>query len=528
MIMLLRAEQEETIPDIVRYLKTGRGTRHPWVHSMSLFLDKQGLVRLGGRLGRSGLSYATKYPILYPKNSPLFELRIWEYHSKTHCGARHVKQQLQRQFWTPALSTTIQNIINKCYKCRKATGPPLRPPGPPALPGTRVIPDSYAGIGTDYTGAFTVRCGEANKETKPVYLLILACTSTRHFMGYVVEDLSTETFLHQLRRHAAVFGSPHTIYSDRATTYLSAADVLGKTLAEEWVSEIGAKLGKKGVTWIPNPAALSPEMSGHIETIVKLLKLGLKRAIGRQLVNIEEFTSLVAECCCVMNDRPLVKDLSPDHRDRTPVSPNKLLFGRQISALPYGEDHLEDFNDPSYLPEGKELGRVWKSLAKKLDIFRRQFADDWLMELRQRHIDDHVQDPIAPADVGEGDLMLIRKENVKRSLWDMATVERLLPSQDGKVRALELRTHNGLVTRPLRKVFPLLPAAELMNNGQQPGVDAVGRSVCKPPQSTEPPSNLSGSADDAPKTASGPRPTRAAKEAGRQKVMRWTKELQED
>ena len=58
--------------------------------------------------------------------------------------------------------------------------------------------------------------------------------------------------------------------------------------------------------------------------------------------------------------------------------------------------------------------RVWKSLAKKLDIFRRQFADDWLMELRKRHIDDHVQDPIAPADVGEGDLMLIRKENVKK------------------------------------------------------------------------------------------------------------------
>ena len=239
-------------------------------------------------------------------------------------------------------------------------------------------------------------------------------------------------------------------------------------------------------------------------------------------MNIEEFKSLVAECCSVMNDRPLVKDLSPDPRDRTPVSPNKLLFGRQISALPYGEDHLEDFNDPSYIPEGKELGRVWKSLAKKLDIFRRQFADDWLMELRQRHINDHVQDPLKAPDVEEGDLLLIRKENVKRSLWDMATVERVLPSQDGKVRALELRTHHGLVTRPLGKVFPLLKAHELSNNGPQPGIGAADQSVNEhKPDSDQ-------STNEAPKAPSSPRPSRAAKEAGRRKVRQWTQELQEE
>ena len=515
---LLRAEQEETMPDIIRYLKTGQGTRHSWIQKMALFMDKQGLVRLGGRLKRAELNYAAKYPILYPKDSPLFHLRVLEYHAKSHCGTRNVKQQLQRQFWTPAVGKKIQHIIQECFKCRKATGLPLRPPGPPSLPASRVIPESYAAIGTDYTGAFTVRCGKANKETKQVYLLIISCTSTRHFQGYVVEDLKTETFLHQLRRHAAIFGSAHIVYSDRATNYLSAADILGRTLTEEWVSDVGEKLGRKGVTWIPNPSSLSPEMSGHIETIVKLLKRGLKRSLGRQLVGIEEFKSLVAESCSVMNDRPLCTDLSPDPRDRTPVSPNKLLFGKQITPLPYGEHHLEDFNDPSYIPEEKELGRVWKSLAKKLEIFRHQFADDWLMTLRSRHIQDHVQDPAKAADVGEGDLCLIRKENVKRSLWDLATVERIIPSTDAKVRALELRTRHGLVTRPLAKVFPLLKAHVLTGDHQLPVNHEVDQRTNE--------SNKTPHQQDQTQTPTpNARPARAAKEAGRRKVTQWTKDL---
>ena len=519
MNLLLRAEQAETIPEIINYLDTGQGVRHPWIHSMSLFLDKHGLVRLGGRLERSGLSYGAKYPVLYPKTSPLYRHRILEYHSRNHCGTRSVKQLLQRQFWTPAIGKSIQQIISECYNCRKATGPPFRPPGPPPLPAARVIPESYAAVGVDYTGSFLVRCGPRNRETKPVYLLIISCCSTRHFMAYCVEDLSTETFLHQLRRHAATFGSSHRIYSDRASNFLSAADVLGKTLADEWVSEVGEKLGRKGVTWVPNPSALSPEMSGHIETIVKLLKQGLKRSLGRQLVGVDEFQTLVAEACCVCNDRPLTTDLSPDPRDRMPVSPNKLLLGKSITPLPYGENCLEDLNDPSYIPEEKELGRVWKSLARRLDTFRRQFADDWLMTLRARHIQDHVQDPITAADVGVGDLCLVRKDNVKRSLWDLATVERLVPSADDKVRALELRTRNGVVSRPVGKVFPILKAQELGGSAQPPVNEEVG-------QPSRNPIAPVGQQDDMQMSGPVPRPSRAAKETGRQRVKGWTDELQ--
>ena len=512
-VQLLKAEQQDSIPEIINYLRTGQGPRHEWIHSMSLFIDRQGLVRLNGtRLQKSGLNYAAKYPILYPKTSPLFNLRILEYHSRGHCGVKNVKATLQRQFWTPAIGKSIQTIIGTCYNCKKATGKAFRPPGPPPLPASRVIPESYAAVGVDYTGFFTVKCGRNNEETKKVYLLIISCASTRHFMGYVVEDLTTETFLHQLRRHAAVFGCPHTIYSDRASNFLSAAEILGRTLAEEWVSDIGEKLGRKGISWVPNPSALSPEMSGHIETIVKLLKTGLKRSIGRHLMGIEAFRTCVSECVCVCNDRPLSVDLSPDPKDRIPVSPNKLLLAHNVSPLPYGEGNIEELDDPSYLPEDKDLGRMWKCLANKLENFRKQFADDWLMTLRSRHIQDHIADPRQTPDINVGDLCIATVPNVKRSLWDLATVERLIPSTDGKTRAIELKTKNGLISRPISKIFPLVKANELKtgNNTQPSTVSAIEQHKSV----TERRTNV--------------RPTRAAKERAAYNISRWTKALSAD
>ena len=519
MVLLIKSEQVESMADILQYLETKKGTKHSWIHSMALWLDKQGIIRLGGRLGRSGLSFGQRYPILYPRTSPLWNLRIQEYHLRNHSGVKNVKHILQRQFWTPKIGKAIETIIRNCFQCRKATGVPYRSPGPPQLPASRVIPDSYSVICVDYTGSFLVRRRPGSKETIPVYLLLIGCVATRHFMAYVVEDLTVTTFLHQLRRHASVFGPSHTVFSDRGSQFLAAADVLGRTLADKWVSELGEKLGRRGVTWIPNPSAYSPHQSGHIETLIKALKTGLKRSLGRQLVDIEEFRTLVYEAVCICNERPLTTNLSPDPRDRLPVTPSKLVLGKSIGPLPYGEDLLEDLADPNYIPEERELGRVWKKLAKKLDIFKTHFSQDWLMALRARHIQDFVKDPETAADVGVGDLCLVAgKNHVKRSLWSIGTVERILPSSDSKARALEIRVGTGLITRPLEKVCPILKGHQLQGQAVPP----VNKELSQPTIETRP-------VDRASVTASQPeRPTRAAKTKGRERVRGWCNELQEE
>ena len=141
------------------------------------------------------------------------------------------------------------------------------------------------------------------------------------------------------------------------------------------------------------------------------------------------------------------------------------------------------------------------------------------MALRARHIQDFVKDPVTAADVGVGDLCLVAgKPHVKRSLWSLGTVERILPSSDSKARALEIRVGTGLITRPLEKVCPVLKGYQLQGQAGPP----VDKELRQRTTKIRP-------VDQASVTSSQPkRPTRAAKSKGRERVQGWCKELQEE
>ena len=93
----------------------------------------------------------------------------------------------------------------------------------------------------------------------------------------------------------------------------------------------------------------------------------------------------------------------------------------------------------------------------------------------------------------------------------MAVVTRLLPSTDSKLRALELRTEHGLITRPLYKVFPLLSRTAL-HGPEKPVADEDSDSR-----------NEAKNQDQREGSSASTRPTRAAKELARRRVRQWTR-----
>ena len=116
----------------------------------------------------------------------------------------------------------------------------------------------------------------------------------------------------------------------------------------------------------------------------------------------------------------------------------------------------------------------------------------------------------------------MRKEDVKRSLWDLAEVIEILPSVDGKARAVRLRTKNGECTRPLVKLHPLLTSKELRpdppgETQEQESSEALPVAPDDPvaqPAPSAPPSLMT-PPDDSPRM----RPQRAARTAGRRRVQ---------
>ena len=519
---LMKAEQEAACPEIIDYLKTKKGRRPQPVHPNQLFLDKSGLLRCGGRLGNSSMSFSCRFPLYYPANSPLIKERILEMHEiAKHAGPGVTRAKILQTLWIPKSSNTIRRILKSCYHCKRQTGKAFRWPKSPDLPTERVNVEPYNVIGCDLTGHFNVRNGT---EIEKVYLAIFSCCSSRHISIEILDNMETETFLKAFRRHCSIYGTPSKIISDQGSYFVKSASVLGEKLGEEWCNEIAEKLNRKGIHWQFNPAG-APHFGGHFERLIGTLKAPLKRCIGRAVLDKQEFIVLCKEVACVMNDRPLTTTTHNHLKDRNAITPNHLIFGRPISPLPYGEDSLEDPFDLSFEPDDPgEVDRQWRRLALRLKLFKDQFATEYLAYLRLRHTIQHHDDPLEAVPINVGDLVIMKSDTEKRCLWEKAEVIEILPSSDGRVRAVKLRTKNGTTTRPIVKLFPLLSSKELRPNS------SVEREIeTRPPEpiQKEPVAPQDGATTvEAPTPP--PRPQRAAKLAGRKKVQQWTGQLQND
>ena len=473
---IIKAEQEQYFSREINYLMTKKGPRPPNVRNMQLFLDKNQILRVGGRLAHASIGWAQKYPILLSKDSPLLPMRIQEIHETIkHGGPGLTKTALQQMYWIPRVGKLIQKILSKCFNCRKATGPPLRPPAPPSLPPERATLDPMSAIGVDLTGFFNVK--GPNNQLEKVYLAFFTCCSTRYINIELIDNMTAECFLQAFRRHCSRFTIPRRIWSDNATNFVKSADVLGEKLGNEFLTEIGERMNQRGIDWKFNIAS-APWQGGHFERLIGVVKALLKRVCGRKVLQKDELWTLSKEVQAICNERPY--GIHPtSHKDRTVLTPNLVVFGRSLNPLPYGEREItdRDDDDPLYIPDETELDKHWRHQATRMAAFREQFQEEYFAELRRRHIQDHVTDPTAEANIkiSEGDLVLIQSDIKKRSLWELAEVTGVIKSQgDGKVRSAELRTKEGNTTRPFQKIYPLLDKDKLRPQ-QNEKTETVGK-----------------------------------------------------
>ncbi|GFS97161.1 uncharacterized protein TNCV_1921081 [Trichonephila clavipes] len=59
------------------------------------------------------------------------------------------------------------------------------------------------------------------------------------------------------------------------------------------------------------------------------------------------------------------------------------------------------------------------------------------------------------ASVKDGDIVLIRDNDVKRINWPMAKIIKSFPGKDGRIRVVEVKTPSGNFIRPIQKLYPL-------------------------------------------------------------------------
>ena len=352
--------------------------RLPLVRQLHLFIDEDDFIRCGGRIHNAPLCQTTRFPYLLPPKHPLTAMIIRNAHVRLfHAGTNSIVTAIQQTFWIPKVRQRVRSLLRSCTICKRHGGRPYPLPDSPPLPEMRmrdVAPFTVTGI--DFTGALYV---QLNGVESKVYICLFTCATTRGVHLEIVTDLTTDTFLLDLRRLASRKSLPRIIVSDNGSTYLSATEELRELLSSRRLAE---SLGKRGIVWkfIPKRA---PWHGGWWERLIGLTKTALKKTLGRANVSLMVLETLVVEVEVVLNDRPLTYTPS-ECNDMDPLTPAHLLYGRRITSLPYEFVEDDEVDDPTFGDESS-VRRLAKRQALTLQHFKSRWRHEYLTSLREYH-----------------------------------------------------------------------------------------------------------------------------------------------
>lgn len=90
------------------------------IYRFDPFIEKSGIMRLGGRLDRALLPFEQLHPSLLPDVSWLAKLLIRQAHERTlHGGARQMTACLPQKFWITNLTRAIKTNNSRCIECSR-------------------------------------------------------------------------------------------------------------------------------------------------------------------------------------------------------------------------------------------------------------------------------------------------------------------------------------------------------------------------------------------------------------------------
>ncbi|GFV72375.1 integrase catalytic domain-containing protein [Trichonephila clavipes] len=159
--------------------------KHPLPNSskllpLGIFLDTDGIIKVGGRLKNSSLSPIQKHPILLPKSHHLTNLVIQHFHHiNLHSGPQLTLCCIRQKFWIPSGRGVVGRLLSKCQTCfrfKAKSGEQLMG----NLPANRLSAGrAFLNVGIDFGGPFITK---PNVSRSKVKLKILP--STLHLHGH--------------------------------------------------------------------------------------------------------------------------------------------------------------------------------------------------------------------------------------------------------------------------------------------------------------------------------------------------------
>lgn len=148
---------------------------------MNPFIDDNDLIRVGGRLQKSDLTFTQKHPILLPSRHHVTDIIIREIHEKHyHAGIQTTHYIIRQKFWLSDGRNQVRKVIRLCKRCFRYSAIPIEYKMGDLL-RTRIceaVP--FANTGIDFCGPFFIK--EKKYRTRArlkIYVCVFVCMTIR-------------------------------------------------------------------------------------------------------------------------------------------------------------------------------------------------------------------------------------------------------------------------------------------------------------------------------------------------------------
>ena len=252
------------------------------LRQLQVFLDNNGLLRIGGRLEHSDLDYNQKYPILLDKEDRLTALLDLEIHHRLFCsGLNHVLNELRKNYWILSMRQTVKNVLHKCMQCKIRKPAHIYEKSPP-LPQERLISSKpFENSFIDIFGHFFVK-DEAviNK----LWCLLFVCCKFRSVHTEILLRKDTLEVLDAIRRYICRRDAIRNIFADQKRSFLNADRHIREMYNVISTKKLQNSLNQTGMTFHFNIPYACHRM-GAIERIVGVTKRILKAKLTRSYLS---------------------------------------------------------------------------------------------------------------------------------------------------------------------------------------------------------------------------------------------------
>jgi hypothetical protein len=412
------------------------------------FIDESlSILRVGGRMNHSKLSYSKMHPIILHGLHPMTKRIIEAEHSRLmHAGPTLLMSSLSRRFHVIGLRKAVRSVTRQCVTCKRHSAKPANQLLG-QLPAERVTPESvFTRVGVDYAGPFQIKYGHVRKPTVlKAYICLFVCLAVKAVHLELVSDLTTEAFIAALRRFTARRGCPLLIWSDHGTNFVGANRELNELnvflnhqITQGAISEF---CGSHNTEWKYIPAR-SPHFGGLWESAVKSAKNHLKRIVSPVKLTFEEFTTVLTQVEACLNSRPLVPINSANDDGIEVLTPGHFLIGKPTTALP----------DPQISYKSISVLRRWHLCQCLIRHFWQRWENEYLSSINKYNKWKYPSRNVAP-----GDVVILQESGIAPTKWPLGRVLETHPGQDNLVRVVTLKTAQGVYKRPISKIAVLLP-----------------------------------------------------------------------